>query len=63
MNVYLLYKIIKDSEKGTTSRIVPVEYFPTEAAASKYITLLDRQIPSDLRNKISHKQCEAYVVE
>jgi hypothetical protein len=55
MDIWLIYRIFKNPESNRNERIESVEYCTNEVDARKYTKLFDLQVPTDLRDKVSHK--------
>ena len=53
MYIYLIFRLRK--KNGQIDRLEPVEYCVSEADVKKYTRLFDLQVPSDLKEKISHR--------
>jgi hypothetical protein len=62
MDIWLIYRIFRNQELRTV-RMESVEYCNNEADARKYTKLFDLQVPSDLRDKVSHKYYTTSVVD
>lgn len=55
MDIWVIYRIIKNHDTGRIDKIETIEYASNEAEARKYSRLFDLQVPIDLKDKISHK--------
>lgn len=63
MDIWAVYRMIKNTETGKIEKIKVVEYFNNETEARKYSRLFDLQTPSDLKDRVSHKFQNTNVVE
>lgn len=63
MDIWLIYRIIKNPDTGRIENIIPIEYYNNEADARKYTKLFDLQTPVDLKNKVSHKYYVSSFIE
>jgi hypothetical protein len=62
MDIWLIYRIFRNQDLKTV-RIASVEYCTNEVDARKYTKLFDLQVPSDLRDKVSHKYYTTSVID